>query len=116
MAVFSQWYPLGFENDNQSYPTAEHWMMAERARLFGDDNALEQILEAKDPGKAKALGRGVRGFDSDIWDQRAFGIVIQGNMHKFTQNPEACDVLMRTGSMIIAEASPIDNLWGIGLS
>ena len=57
---FSQWYPAPFTAESVSYPTAEHWMMAGKARLFKDDNALERILVAPDPKSAKAIGREVR--------------------------------------------------------
>lgn len=33
----SQWARLDFEIDGVKYITAEHWMMAEKARTFGDD-------------------------------------------------------------------------------
>jgi len=35
----SQWYPSSFAVDGLSYVTAEHWMMAEKARLFDDPEA-----------------------------------------------------------------------------
>ena len=33
---FSQWYPSPFTVDGVLYPTAEHWMMGAKARLFKD--------------------------------------------------------------------------------
>jgi predicted NAD-dependent protein-ADP-ribosyltransferase YbiA (DUF1768 family) len=33
---FSQWWVAPFTVEGIVYPTAEHWMMAEKARLFGD--------------------------------------------------------------------------------
>jgi len=59
---FSQWYPSRFEIDNIYYATAEHYMMAEKARLFGDEQILSKILAASSPGLAKSLGRQVNGF------------------------------------------------------
>lgn len=32
----SQWWPAAFTVDGVSYPTAEHYMMAAKARLYGD--------------------------------------------------------------------------------
>jgi ribA/ribD-fused uncharacterized protein len=49
----SQWWPSAFSIDGVQYATAEHYMMAAKARLFGDDRALEQILVAPSPGAAK---------------------------------------------------------------
>ena len=38
-SCLSQWYPAPFTVDGVRYPTAEHWMMAEKARLFRDAHA-----------------------------------------------------------------------------
>ena len=46
---FSQWYPTAFEVAGVRYATAEHYMMAGKARLFGDEAALERILRAPSP-------------------------------------------------------------------
>ena len=37
----SQWYPARFEVDGVHFPTAEHFMMAEKARLFGEARVTE---------------------------------------------------------------------------
>jgi len=54
-SCLSQWYPTSFTVGGLLYPTAEHWMMAEKARLFGDQPAAEAILAAATPKTAKAL-------------------------------------------------------------
>ena len=71
--ALSQWYPAPFTVDGVLYPTAEHWMMAAKARLFGEDEILEQILVASDPKTAKALGRMVKDFDDAVWDKLVSG-------------------------------------------
>jgi ribA/ribD-fused uncharacterized protein len=112
----SQWWPAAFTVDGVSYPSAEHYMMAAKARLSGDAGAVGQILAAPDPGAAKALGRQVRGFDEQRWAEHRFEIVVAGNMAKFGQHPELRDYLAGTGSRVIVEASPRDRVWGIGLA
>ena len=67
-AVFSQWYPAPFEIDGISYATAEHYMMAEKAKLFGTDDIRRQIIASAHPKQAKDLGRQVIGFKNDIWN------------------------------------------------
>ncbi|NTS43987.1 NADAR family protein [Flavisolibacter sp. BT320] len=113
--LFSQWYPSPFTVDGVTYKTAEHWMMAEKARLFGDHGILLQILQADTPKEAKALGRQVKGFIPAVWDERCFQIVVAGNEHKFSQNDKFKDFLLSTGDKIIVEASPVDAIWGNGL-
>ena len=112
---FSQWYPSAFEVEGVSYTTAEHWMMAAKARLFGDDETLVEILGSTDPHTAKALGRKVSGFDEKTWKANARRLVTEGNVQKFSQNAELKSFLISTGDAVLIEASPRDCIWGIGL-
>nr|WP_026341168.1 NADAR family protein [Actinomadura atramentaria] len=112
----SQWYPSPFEVDGIAYATAEHFMMAEKARLFADEKTRARIIAATHPKEAKDLGRAVRPFDQATWESHRTDIVIRGNIAKFTQNPDMGDYLRTTGDRILVEASPRDRIWGIGLS
>ena len=47
--------------------------------------------------------------------KKAFNIVVEGNMAKFQQNPELLAILLSTGNSTLVEASPYDNIWGIGM-
>ncbi len=114
-SCFSQWYEASFELNGIKYPTAEHYMMAEKARLFKDDDVLAQIIAAEHPGEAKKLGRLVKGFKQEVWFKHRFKIVVKGNAGKFEQNPELKEFLINTGKRILVEASPRDRIWGIGL-
>ena len=113
---FSQWWPARFTVQGVTYKTAEHYMMAAKARLFDDGDALQRILAAPDPGSAKRLGRGVRGFDEQRWNQERFAIVTQANVEKFGQNPPLRGFLLDTGDRVLVEASPMDRIWGIGMA
>lgn len=114
--VLSQWWPAPFEIDGRLYPTAEHFMMAEKARLFGDTAIAARILAAAEPGAAKALGRKVSGFEPERWAAACQAIVERGNRAKFTQNPAMGGWLRKTGAAVLVEASPVDPIWGIGLA
>jgi predicted NAD-dependent protein-ADP-ribosyltransferase YbiA (DUF1768 family) len=55
-----------------TFPTAEHWMMTQKALLFGDVEVAEKVLAIKGSGhkecmKVKGLGREVRGFKEEVW-------------------------------------------------
>ena len=58
---YSQWAKYPMVIDGVSYVTCEQYMMAEKARLFGDREAEVGIMAAKDPREQKRLGRKVRG-------------------------------------------------------
>lgn len=112
----SQWWQAPFVVDGVTFGTAEHYMMWRKAMLFGDADSAEQILLASHPGRAKELGRGVRNFDQQRWDAHRYEIVVAGNVAKFGQHPELLRFLLGTGERVLAEASPIDRVWGIGLT
>lgn len=115
-SCFSQWYPSPFTVDGITYATAEHWMMAQKSRLFQDEEVFQKIIAAEKPAVAKALSREVKNFDAAVWDESSFSIVVEGNKHKFSQNENLKTFLLHTGDKVIVEASPADAIWGIGLS
>ncbi|MFV2195190.1 NADAR family protein [Nocardiopsis sp. LOL_012] len=115
-SCLSQWWPAAFTVDGTAYPTAEHYMMAGKARLFGDREALCRIIAAGHPRDAKVIGRQVHGFDQAAWEAARFGIVVRGSVAKFGQNPELGGFLLGTRNRVLVEASPRDRVWGIGLS
>lgn len=115
-SCFSQWWPARFVVDGVPYASAEHYMMAEKARLFGDEEIRTKILSSPSPGAAKALGRRVRNFDGETWSAHRFEFVVTGNVAKFGQDRALRDYLLATKNRILVEASPRDRIWGIGLA
>ena len=113
---FSQWWLADFVVDGIAYRSAEHWMMAEKARLFNDKNVLDRILAAKTPAEAKKLGREIHRFEPEVWDEHKYGIVKAGGLHKFSQHPPLAAFLLGTHDRVLVEASPVDPIWGIGLA
>lgn len=111
----SQWWPCSFTVDGVQYASAEHFMMAGKALLFGDSSALAQILAARTPAEAKNFGRLVRGFDEAVWEAACFELVVTANVHKFGQDPALLGFLLGTANRVLVEASPRDRIWGIGL-
>ncbi|MFH8803698.1 NADAR family protein [Streptomyces sp. NPDC017936] len=115
-SCLSQWWPSPFTVDGVAYATAEHWMMAGKARVFGDASAERQALAAEHPSQAKRAGRLVRGFDEATWERERFRLVVEGSVHKFAAHPELRAFLLNTGERVLVEASPVDRVWGIGLA
>jgi ribA/ribD-fused uncharacterized protein len=114
-ACFSQWYPSPFHENGNLYKTAEHYMMAAKARLFGDTASEQAILASDHPAAVQKLGRGVQGFDGRRWEQERFAIVCAGSRLKFSSTPALTAFLLSTGDAVLVEASPVDRIWGIGL-
>ena len=55
-SCLSQWYPAAFEVGEHCYATAEHYMMAQKALLFGDEAVFERISRPPIPKKPKPWG------------------------------------------------------------
>ncbi|MES2322557.1 MAG: NADAR family protein [Pseudomonadota bacterium] len=115
-SCFSQWFEAAFQVDGVRYPTAEHFMMAQKARLFSDQAALAKVLKAASPGAAKAAGREVAGFNEQTWLEQRWDIVVKANLEKFSQNPALLEFLLATHDRILVESSPVDKIWGTGIA
>ncbi|MCQ2229471.1 MAG: NADAR family protein [Bacteroidales bacterium] len=113
----TQWYIAPFVADNIEYACAEQYMMAQKALLFKDTYIAQQIMQTTDPSVMKKLGRQVRNYDEDIWQSQRVAIVTKGNIAKFSdpRNHKLKEYLLSTGNAPLAEASPFDKIWGIGL-
>lgn len=115
-SCFSQWWPARFSADGQDFESAEHYMMWRKATLFGDSTRTEQILRARSPAHAKAIGREVAGFDEAVWAEHRWGIVVNASVAKFGSDRTLSAYLLGTGNRVLVEASPQDRIWGIGLT
>lgn len=114
-ACLSQWFPCSFVIDGQYYNCTEQYMMAEKARLFGDEETRDLILAEYNQMTIKKLGRKVKGYDDNVWKERRFDVVVRGNLAKFSQNENLKSFLLGTEDKVLVEASPKDDVWGIGL-
>lgn len=115
-SCFSQWWVAPFAVDGVTYQTAEHWMMAGKAKLFGDEAALSKIVAESTPAAAKEEGRLVHNFLPEVWDRHKFDLVVTGNWYKFSQHKGLKEYLLGTGEQVLVEASPVDRIWGIGMA
>jgi ribA/ribD-fused uncharacterized protein len=113
---FSQWHKSKFSLDGVEYNCAEQGMMALKARHFGDAKSHGKIMGTNSPRDQKAAGRGVTPFDEGEWRNVCEDYVYRVNLAKFSSNRELRELLLSTGIKILAEASPVDKRWGIGLT
>lgn len=112
--VFSQWHMKDMIIDGITYNCCEQYMMAEKARLFKDEETLALIMEAKTPRDQKRLGRLVKNFDATVWNKVCEEVVYRANFAKFNE-PAMANYLLEFGNVEFVEASPVDLIWGIGL-
>lgn len=105
-----------FTHDGILYNCSEQYMMNKKALLFNDSDVAEMIMEQVHPRRQKFLGRQVRGYVDSTWMSVCQIVMVEGLVSKFQQDPHSLKTLLDTGDTIIAEASPSDRIWGIGLS
>ena len=114
--VFSNFQTCTVVYKGLTFPTTEHAFMWEKARHFGDTQSCMEILNAKSPADAKAIGRRVKNFKPDVWDKVSEGYMYAVNFAKYEQNPVLAQYLLSTGSKTLVEANgKPDVIWSCGL-
>lgn len=107
---------VNFICDGMTYNCAEQYMMHKKALLFNDAETAKRVMETTNPYMHQQLGRKIKGFNQALWDANKERIVYEGNVARFNQSQECRDLLLSTGDKILVESSPVDRIWGIGLS
>lgn len=113
---FSNWYQAEFEYAGRHFANSEQFMMYHKVLAFRKYDLADQIMHTKDPAKCKKIaGKKFPEFDPALWDRIGGTIVKRGVKAKFTQNPDIQQTLLDTENALLAECSPYDLKWGIGI-
>lgn len=112
----SNWYEAPFSFGDDAFATSEHWMMWQKAVAFRDWDTAAKVLEAASPASAKALGKQVKPYVDATWGEARVPLMKVGLRQKFVQNERLMNDLLSTGSAALAEASPKDTVWDIGIA
>ena len=112
---FSNFFRTPFTYDGQTFQSSEQCFMYQKAKFFCDNDNAARIVNETNPAAAKALGRKVRNFKDSVWLGHRKKFMTDANLEKFRQNPALAAVLLATGDKRLAEASPRDRIWGIGM-
>lgn len=105
----SNFWPVAIRFEGQTYPTVEH---AFQAAKTDDEEERARIRGARDPGKAKRLGRAVR-LRRD-WEKVKLGIMESLLREKFTAHPDLRELLLATGERRLVEGNTWgDAFWGV---
>ncbi len=87
-----------------------------KALFFQDTATAGLIAKDPNPGRVKMLGRAIKAYDDNLWACVRVGYMTYACWLKYTQNADLRQILLDTGDRIIVEASPLDKIWGIGIS
>ena len=113
----SNWYKAGFEYAGKHFASVEQFMMYHKLMSFRQYDLADQVMRTDDPAEAKKIGRThFDNFDDKLWTRISSTIVKRGVRAKFVQNPDLMRELLATGNAVLAECSPYDKVWGIGLA
>lgn len=113
----SNWKRSPFLIDGVLYTHVEQWIMVGKARCSSINSEAEQLIMATtDPAEMKWLGRNKVDLNKRAWKQQRWDNLLLGVDAKFRQNAHLAEKLLRTGSKRIAEASPSDRIYGIGIA
>ncbi len=109
--------PIYLSNNKETIycETSEKAIMLSKALLFNDYETFEKIKKTTSPNIAKKLGRSVKNFDNVKWDNHVIEITYNILIQKFSQNKKIHDILLSTYNKILAEGSPTDKKWGVGI-
>ena len=99
-SAFDHWTPCEFWVDNFKFNCMEQFLMAEKARLCGDWETRELIMNTDDPAKQKWLASAegpLRGFDLKLWKDKRWHVALRGNLAKYRYNKPLAERLVATG-------------------
>lgn len=111
----SNHYISPFELDGNHYNSNEQFLMYQKAVRFSDMETAQKILQEPNPGKQKELGKGVAGFNRQVWENAVTRILLRGLRAKFHNNPNCAACLKWTADKKLYEASATDTYYGVGV-
>ena len=111
----SNHFQCKFTTGEGSFSSVEQYLMYQKANYFSD-NTAEAIRRTDDPVSAKTLGKSVKNFKLQQWQEVQDQYMQVGISAKFEQNPHLAKFLKDTGNTLLVEANPSDAYWGVGLS
>ena len=114
-SVFSNFFPCHFTLDGKVWTTSEKYFMYIKAITFGDEETAEKIYKQDDPRKIKELGRKVKNYDDNVWDEVREDIMYKAVKAKFEQDGLCNYCMLEYPDETFIEGSPYDRIWGVGI-
>lgn len=101
-----------------NYFSSEQLFMWHKAVLFFDTDIADKIVHCKSSKEAKALGREIKNFNQEKWDQFKEILMECSLLTKFEQCEDFRNILMNPDyrDKIFVECNPEDRIWAIGRS
>ena len=111
----SNHYPAPFNLGGVRFACSEQYYFAKMADTCKDEDVLARVMGTSDPGLMVDASKAIKRRTKD-WKAIERQTMKEGVQAKVDQNKVVRDFLKSTGATRIAEASPNDKTWGIGMS
>ncbi|XP_053389879.1 riboflavin biosynthesis protein VVA0006-like [Mercenaria mercenaria] len=113
---FSNMYKSSFTDNSAVYVCSEQYFQFTKMMQCQEKDRAMCIMNTTSPYEMKRLGNmKSENFNAKQWGQQSTEVLFKANWLKFTQNENLTNLLLATGSKILVEANPRDNIWGIGM-
>eukprot|EP00466_Bigelowiella_natans_P006685 jgi/Bigna1/69777/fgenesh1_pg.10_\ len=110
------WSLSTFKVGSRSFICAGQYMMAEKARLFGDKDRMRKILKpGATPVEIRQIGRHIANVDAKVWAAQMERIAMESLMAKFGQSLHLRNKLLATKNAALVYSCVDDEVWGNGL-
>ena len=109
----SNFFPAPVYIDGIKYKCTEQYYQCQKAEINGEESIATQIRLADDPLTCKRLAQSIK--ETQKWQTEKVRVMEKANMCKYQQHDHLRKVLLSTGDKTLAEASPRDTFWGIGI-
>ena len=100
------------------FTSTEQGFMFIKALYFNDLKTASKIIKTNNPAECRKLGRQVKGYDDAAWAKIRYDVFYYLNLEKYKQDRQLQYLLLakKYDNKKFVEASPIDKIWGIGIS
>ena len=107
-----------FDIHGKKYSCTEQFYFSSKADAYGDNDAYKAVMKASNPAKMLQEGRKATNHTGIEWEKLRYGKMLEGNLAKYNQNPEAREALRSTGTTKLGEASANKQsaFWNTGYS
>lgn len=102
-----------------NFTSTEQGFMYFKALYFGDYTKADEIYNTlHNPGLCRKLGREVEGYNDSVWSSIRYNLFEDLVYQKYLQDKTLQAKLLDPvfDGKLFVEASPIDKIWGIGMS
>ena len=115
-SALSNFHPCKFTVDGETFNCSEQYYQAKKCEYFNDDEKRSKVMSTDIPYQQWNIGRHIKNYDEKAWYAGpAIKVMETCALAKFSQNEQLRQVLLDTGKTTLAEASPKDTFWGIGM-